>query len=215
MKSEMGFDFDDEDFGLDSDSDEKGIASDSIGGGVTTQTVEKTGQMIALTQEQMTKASTEKLLKSNEKMMKSNKLQSDKMTALLNTSLAVVNTSIINLHQDIAEPLNAHIQNSNKFYEVMTTQIAQQTSSLANIEKMLLEDGIDDLVQVITSKNTYVAPFVNAEENWRESVITLPPVIWEDTFESAIRFEPKPIGSYAIILHKPLGNEAARCKAVV
>ena len=34
----------------------------------------------------------------------------------------------------------------------------------ANIEKLLLEDGIDDLEQVVTSKNTYVAPFVNAEE---------------------------------------------------
>lgn len=33
-----------------------------------------------------------------------------------------------------------------------------------NIEKMLLDDGIEDLEQVITSKNTYVAPFVNAEE---------------------------------------------------
>lgn len=34
----------------------------------------------------------------------------------------------------------------------------------SRIEKMLLEDGIEDLEQVITSKNTYVAPFVNAEE---------------------------------------------------
>jgi len=34
----------------------------------------------------------------------------------------------------------------------------------SNIEKMLLEDGIEDLETVITTKNTYVAPFVNAEE---------------------------------------------------
>ena len=34
----------------------------------------------------------------------------------------------------------------------------------ANIEKMLREDGIEDLENVVTSKNTYVAPFVNAEE---------------------------------------------------
>ncbi|MCR5799362.1 MAG: mannitol dehydrogenase family protein [Lachnospiraceae bacterium] len=32
------------------------------------------------------------------------------------------------------------------------------------IEKMLLEDGIEDLEQIVTTKNTYVAPFVNAEE---------------------------------------------------
>lgn len=34
----------------------------------------------------------------------------------------------------------------------------------AAIEKLLLEDGVEDLEQVVTSKNTYIAPFVNAEE---------------------------------------------------
>lgn len=34
----------------------------------------------------------------------------------------------------------------------------------ASVEKLLLEDGIEDLAPVITSRNTYVAPFVNAEE---------------------------------------------------
>lgn len=34
----------------------------------------------------------------------------------------------------------------------------------SNIEKMLKDDGIEDLENVVTSKNTYVAPFVNAEE---------------------------------------------------
>lgn len=34
----------------------------------------------------------------------------------------------------------------------------------SRIEEMLLADGIEDLEQVVTSKNTYVAPFVNAEE---------------------------------------------------
>lgn len=34
----------------------------------------------------------------------------------------------------------------------------------ANITSMLEADGIEDLEQVITSKSTYVAPFVNAEE---------------------------------------------------
>ena len=33
-----------------------------------------------------------------------------------------------------------------------------------NIEEMLQKDGIEELVPVVTSKNTYVAPFVNAEE---------------------------------------------------
>ena len=34
----------------------------------------------------------------------------------------------------------------------------------ASVEKMLKDDGLEELEPVITSKNTYVAPFVNAEE---------------------------------------------------
>ena len=34
----------------------------------------------------------------------------------------------------------------------------------ASVEALLKEDGLEDLDPVITSKNTYVAPFVNAEE---------------------------------------------------
>ncbi len=34
----------------------------------------------------------------------------------------------------------------------------------AKVEEMLREDGMEDLEPVITSKNTYIAPFVNAEE---------------------------------------------------
>lgn len=34
----------------------------------------------------------------------------------------------------------------------------------SNIEKILYEDGVEELEPVITSKKTYVAPFVNAEE---------------------------------------------------
>lgn len=34
----------------------------------------------------------------------------------------------------------------------------------ASVEKILQEDGVEDLAPAITGKNTYVAPFVNAEE---------------------------------------------------
>ncbi len=34
----------------------------------------------------------------------------------------------------------------------------------ASVEKILLDDGVEELEPVITSKNTYIAPFVNAEE---------------------------------------------------
>ena len=36
---------------------------------------------------------------------------------------------------------------------------------------MLLEDGIEQLEPVITSKNTYVAPFVNAEETDKPQLV--------------------------------------------
>ena len=34
----------------------------------------------------------------------------------------------------------------------------------ASIEEILKKDGVEELDPVVTSKNTYVAPFVNAEE---------------------------------------------------
>lgn len=34
----------------------------------------------------------------------------------------------------------------------------------SSVEQMLINDGVEDLASVITEKNTYVAPFVNAEE---------------------------------------------------
>ena len=34
----------------------------------------------------------------------------------------------------------------------------------AYVEKLLQQDGIEDLAAIVTSKNTYIAPFVNAEE---------------------------------------------------
>lgn len=34
----------------------------------------------------------------------------------------------------------------------------------ASVEKILMEDGVEELEPIVTSKNTYVAPFVNAEE---------------------------------------------------
>ena len=48
------------------------------------------------------------------------------------------------------------------FADAMTRSEVQR---LYDIEmKMLREDGIEELDAVITSKNTYIAPFVNAEE---------------------------------------------------
>ena len=55
----------------------------------------------------------------------------------VNVSLSAINTSILSLHQDIAQPLNAHVQNSTNFYKTATEEIAKQTQILTHIEKML------------------------------------------------------------------------------
>lgn len=55
----------------------------------------------------------------------------------LNLSLATINTTLLGFHQDIAQPLNAHIQNSTNFYKVATEQLSKQTEMLAHIEKIL------------------------------------------------------------------------------
>ena len=58
----------------------------------------------------------------------------------------------------------AYIQNPEKvsFPWSMIDKITPRPD--ASIEKMLQEDGVEQSEPVITSKNTYVAPFVNAEE---------------------------------------------------
>ncbi|MBO5259266.1 MAG: mannitol dehydrogenase family protein, partial [Agathobacter sp.] len=62
------------------------------------------------------------------------------------------------------EGFKAYIQDKSKvsFPWTMIDKITPRPD--ASVEAILKEDGIDGLEPVITSKNTYVAPFVNAEE---------------------------------------------------
>ena len=62
------------------------------------------------------------------------------------------------------EGFKAYIQDRSKvsFPWTMIDKITPRPD--ASVEAILKEDGIDGLEPVITSKNTYVAPFVNAEE---------------------------------------------------
>lgn len=64
----------------------------------------------------------------------------------------------------VSKDFLAYIENSSSvsFPWSMIDKITPRPD--ASVEKILLEDGIEDLAPVITSKNTYVAPFVNAEE---------------------------------------------------
>lgn len=57
-----------------------------------------------------------------------------------------------------------YINNSNKvsFPWTMIDKITPRPSK--NIEEILKEDGLEEIEAIITEKNTYIAPFVNAEE---------------------------------------------------
>lgn len=58
----------------------------------------------------------------------------------------------------------AYIENKEKvsFPWIMIDKIVPCPDD--SIEEILKKDGVEELDPVITSKNTYVAPFVNAEE---------------------------------------------------
>ena len=64
----------------------------------------------------------------------------------------------------VEEGFKAYIEDKNcvSFPWSMIDKITPRPD--ASVEEMLNQDGIDGLQPVITSKNTYVAPFVNAEE---------------------------------------------------
>ena len=64
----------------------------------------------------------------------------------------------------VEEGFKAYIEDKNcvSFPWSMIDKITPRPD--ASVEEMLNQDGIDGLEPVITSKNTYVAPFVNAEE---------------------------------------------------
>lgn len=83
----------------------------------------------------------------------------DKLCAAVNGFVAEwVKNGLVS--QDFAEYINNPKLVS--FPWSMIDKITPRPDS--SVEKMLKDDGLDGLEPVITSKNTYVAPFVNAEE---------------------------------------------------
>ena len=120
-----------DDFDWDSDNDETKDAPASNG---TLQTV---GSNIISANNAALGAATGKMIRSQK--ASTNALLSFNREAFgrVNVSLSAINTSILSLHQDIAQPLNAHVQNSTNFYKTATEEIAKQTQILTHIEKIL------------------------------------------------------------------------------
>lgn len=65
--------------------------------------------------------------------------QNEKLFAGLNNNIVGLNNNLSVVGKNIIDPLNKHIVNSAKFYQVMTEQTSKQTALLENINNLLTE----------------------------------------------------------------------------
>ena len=157
MKKE-GFSFDDIDFDIDENfgEDEKSSSGDSAA-----------INNLSKTQQKLTAASTDEIVRSGRANAKMTIKSTNRAFGMVNNSLAVINTSILNLHQDLAKPLNTHIINSSNFYQAATSELATQTKYLENINRILTE-------RYETKKKGF-----GSSSNYKGSA-------WEDVFGSGL-----------------------------
>lgn len=149
------FDFDmDDDFDLDSDSDDNTdsstASSKSNNIDVVTGAIHGLGNQISYHQLITGEGIAGKIGGANIKNTRAMMTNNNRLAGMLNNSLSVINTSILDLHKDLVEPLNGHIQNSTSFYQTATSELAKQTSYLETITKLLT----DRFAPVATSKGS-------------------------------------------------------------
>ena len=125
-----GFSFDDLDFDVDENFGEDSESSSTEASAINN---------LSMTQQKLTAASTDEIVRSGRANTRMTIKSTNVVFGRLNNSLAVINSSILNLHQDLAKPLNNHIINSSNFYQVATSELAKQTSYLENINNILTE----------------------------------------------------------------------------
>lgn len=149
------FDFDmDDDFDLDSDNDDdtdsSTTSSKSNDIDVVTGAIHGLGNQISYHQLITGEGIAGKIGGANIKNTRAMMTNNNRLAGMLNNSLSVINTSILDLHKDLVEPLNGHIQNSTSFYQTATSELAKQTSYLETITKLLT----DRFAPVATSKGS-------------------------------------------------------------
>lgn len=149
------FDFDmDDDFDLDSDSDDNTdsstASSKSNNIDVVTGAIHGLGNQISYHQLITGEGIAGKIGGANIKNTRAMMTNNNRLAGMLNNSLSVINTSILDLHKDLVQPLNGHIQNSTSFYQTATSELAKQTSYLETITKLLT----DRFAPVATSKGS-------------------------------------------------------------
>ncbi len=148
------FDFDmDDDFDLDSDDTDSSTESSSKTYNdldAVTGAIHGLGNQISYHQLITGEGIAGKIGGANIKNTRAMMTNNNRLAGMLNNSLSVINTSILDLHKDLVEPLNGHIQNSTSFYQTATSELAKQTSYLETITKLLT----DRFAPVATSKGS-------------------------------------------------------------
>lgn len=148
------FDFDmDDDFDLDSDDTDSSTASSSKTYNdldAVTGAIHGLGNQISYHQLITGEGIAGKIGGANIKNTRAMMTNNNRLAGMLNNSLSVINTSILDLHKDLVEPINGHIQNSTSFYQTATSELAKQTSYLETITKLLT----DRFAPVATSKGS-------------------------------------------------------------
>lgn len=149
------FDFDmDDDFDLDSDDNTSSSTTSSSKTyndlDAVTGAIHGLGNQISYHQLITGEGIAGKIGGANIKNTRAMMTNNNRLAGMLNNSLSVINTSILDLHKDLVEPLNGHIQNSTSFYQTATSELAKQTSYLETITKLLT----DRFAPVATSKGS-------------------------------------------------------------
>ena len=128
----ISFDFDDTDFDVDEDEGEK-VADETA----TASSINTLASKLAGNQTATSAVSATKIIKGGRANTAATIAHTEKMVGVLNTSLSSIHASILDLHRDLAAPLNTHIINSANFYSIATTELAKQSATLDNIYKMM------------------------------------------------------------------------------
>ena len=150
------FDFDmDDDFDLDSDDTDSSSSTESSSKtyndlDAVTGAIHGLGNQISYHQLITGEGIAGKIGGANIKNTRAMMTNNNRLAGMLNNSLSVINTSILDLHKDLVQPLNGHIQNSTSFYQTATSELAKQTSYLETITKLLT----DRFAPVVTSKGS-------------------------------------------------------------
>lgn len=148
------FDFDmDDDFDLDSDDTDSSSSTTSSKSNdidVVTGAIHGLGNQISYHQLITGEGIAGKIGGANIKNTRAMMANNNRLAGMLNNSMSVINTSILDLHKDLVQPLNGHIQNSTNFYQTATSELAKQTSYLEAITKLLT----DRFAPVATSKGS-------------------------------------------------------------